>query len=61
MNGSNISGLITKTILQELSDKNEKYRKIKILSKDFVVPFIQTFNEMISTDDIRFRILSKET
>ena len=61
MNGSNISGLTTKTILQELSDKNEKYRKIKILSKDFVVPFIQTFNEMISTDDIRFRILSKET
>jgi len=60
MSNTNISGLQTKTIIQDLTDKNEKFRKIKILNKQFLVPFIETFNNMISNDDIRFRVISKE-
>jgi hypothetical protein len=60
MLNTNISNLQIKTILQDLTDKNEKFRKIKILNKQFITPFIETFNNMISNDDIRFRVISKE-
>jgi hypothetical protein len=60
MTNISISDLQTKTILQDLTDRNEKFRKIKILNKQFLVPFIETFNNMISNDDIRFRVISKE-
>jgi len=61
ISNTSISGLSVKTILQDLTEKNEKYRTIKILNKEFITPFIQTFNEMISSDNIRFRVISKET
>ena len=60
MTNVSISNLQIKTILQDLTDRNEKFRKIKILNKQFLVPFIETFNNMISDDDIRFRVISKE-
>ena len=58
---TSISGLSVKTILQDLTEKNEKYRTIKILNKEFITPFIQTFNEMISSDNVRFRVIAKES
>lgn len=61
MLNTSISGLSIKTLLQDLTDKNEKFRKIKILNKIFVPSFIETFNNMISSDDIRFRVITNET
>ena len=58
---TSISGLSVKTILQDLTEKNEKYRTIKILNKEFITPFIQTFNEMISSDNVRVRVIAKES
>jgi hypothetical protein len=61
ISNTSISGLSVKTILQDLTEKNEKYRTIKILNKEFITPFIQTFNEMISSDNVRFRVIAKES
>lgn len=56
-----IQNLNIKSILQDLSEKNEKFRKIKILNKEFILPFIETFEKMISSDDIRSRVITRET
>jgi hypothetical protein len=57
MNNQNLS-LLTFTIGEQVRTNNEKYRKIKLLPPNFVNEFINTFNELISRDDVRFRLIT---
>lgn len=60
MNGAVISDISIFTLGEEIRINNEKYRKIKILNKNFIKPFIKTFNNLISDSTVRFRIISPE-
>jgi hypothetical protein len=43
---------------EELRINNEKYREIKILPKEYVYNFIEAFNDLISREQPRFRIIT---
>lgn len=60
MIGNSVDNIGTLNLGEEIRINNEKYRKIKILAKNYVKPFIKTFNDLISSEDTRFRIISPE-
>ena len=60
MTNNTVNDISVLTKAEQIRINNEKYRKIKILSKNFIKPFIKTFNNLISDGTIRFRIISPE-
>lgn len=58
MDGGVVTNVSLFTLGQEIAKNNEKFRTIKILPKNLINPFIETFNDLISNDDIRFRLIN---
>jgi hypothetical protein len=58
MKSQNVNDVSYTTLGQQIRDNNEKFRTIKILPTNLIAPFIEVFNDLISNDNIRFRIIS---
>ena len=59
MNNQNL-GLISFTIGEDLRLNNEKFRTIKMIPKNLITSFIDTFNTLISNDNVRSRIITSK-
>jgi hypothetical protein len=58
MDGQAVNNVAYKKLITDIQEKNEKYRRIKIIPREVLPSFLDTFNSLISSTNNTSRIIS---